>query len=159
MYFHTFINDIKKILKKYSAQGCYFVVERTGIEPVTLCLQSRCSPSWANAPCKINCLISWWVEEDLNLRPHAYQACALTTWATDPSDRGKPRSLSARQAICKANLPGAAPSRGLLDQHEPAARVMYSCLKRYEDGLVRMMWPVLITDHAKWLTRLANQSD
>jgi hypothetical protein len=22
---------------------------------------------------------SWWVEEDLNLRPHAYQACALTT--------------------------------------------------------------------------------
>ena len=20
----------------------------------------------------------WWVEEDLNLRPHAYQACALT---------------------------------------------------------------------------------
>ncbi len=24
-------------------------------------------------------LQSWWVEEDLNLRPHAYQACALTT--------------------------------------------------------------------------------
>jgi hypothetical protein len=22
---------------------------------------------------------TWWVEEDLNLRPHAYQACALTT--------------------------------------------------------------------------------
>lgn len=21
----------------------------------------------------------WWAEEDLNLRPHAYQACALTT--------------------------------------------------------------------------------
>jgi hypothetical protein len=21
----------------------------------------------------------WWVEEELNLRPHAYQACALTT--------------------------------------------------------------------------------
>ena len=21
----------------------------------------------------------WWVEEDLNLRPHAYQACALTS--------------------------------------------------------------------------------
>jgi hypothetical protein len=27
---------------------------------------------------------SWWVEEDLNLRPRAYQARALTTWATDP---------------------------------------------------------------------------
>ena len=24
-------------------------------------------------------LEEWWVEEDLNLRPHAYQACALTT--------------------------------------------------------------------------------
>lgn len=26
----------------------------------------------------------WWVWEDLNLRPHAYQACALTSWATNP---------------------------------------------------------------------------
>ena len=24
-------------------------------------------------------IAKWWVEEDLNLRPHAYQACALTT--------------------------------------------------------------------------------
>ena len=23
--------------------------------------------------------LSWWVWEDLNFRPHAYQACALTT--------------------------------------------------------------------------------
>ena len=22
--------------------------------------------------------LKWWAEEDLNLRPHAYQACALT---------------------------------------------------------------------------------
>ena len=35
-------------------------------------------PSWAIPP------ISWWVWEDLNFRPHAYQACALTTWATNP---------------------------------------------------------------------------
>ena len=26
----------------------------------------------------------WWAWEDSNLRPHAYQACALTTWATSP---------------------------------------------------------------------------
>ena len=26
----------------------------------------------------------WWAREDLNLRPHAYQACALTNWATSP---------------------------------------------------------------------------
>lgn len=30
------------------------------------------------------CPRSWWVWEDLNLRPHAYQACALTSWATNP---------------------------------------------------------------------------
>ena len=28
------------------------LVELTGIEPVTPCLQSRCSPSWATAPKK-----------------------------------------------------------------------------------------------------------
>ena len=26
----------------------------------------------------------WWVWQDLNLRPHPYQGCTLTTWATDP---------------------------------------------------------------------------
>ena len=26
----------------------------------------------------------WWARVDLNYRPHAYQACALTTWATSP---------------------------------------------------------------------------
>ena len=29
-------------------------------------------------------LIKWWAWEDLNFRPHAYQACALTNWATGP---------------------------------------------------------------------------
>ena len=53
-------------------------MEVSGFEPLTLCLQSRCSPSWAIPP------LSWWVWEDLNFRPHAYQACALTTWATNP---------------------------------------------------------------------------
>ena len=28
--------------------------------------------------------IEWWAEEDLNFRPHAYQARALTNWATGP---------------------------------------------------------------------------
>ena len=27
--------------------------------------------------------LGWWAREDLNLRPHAYQACALTNLATD----------------------------------------------------------------------------
>ena len=29
--------------------------------------------------------VFWWAWEDSNLRPHAYQACALTTWATSPN--------------------------------------------------------------------------
>ena len=28
--------------------------------------------------------LCWWAWEDLNFRPHAYQACALTNWATGP---------------------------------------------------------------------------
>ncbi len=28
--------------------------------------------------------VIWWAWQDLNLRPHAYQACALTNWATSP---------------------------------------------------------------------------
>ena len=35
--------------------------------------------------CQLSCSQeSWWAWEDSNLRPHAYQACALTTWATSP---------------------------------------------------------------------------
>ena len=30
---------------------------------------------------------SWWAWEDLNFRPHAYQACALTNWATGPLNK------------------------------------------------------------------------
>ena len=33
---------------------------------------------------KIRKLLFWWAEEDLNFRPHAYQARALTNWATGP---------------------------------------------------------------------------
>ena len=28
----------------------------------------------------------WWAQVDSNHRPHAYQACALTSWATNASD-------------------------------------------------------------------------
>ena len=33
-------------------------------------------------------LAQWWARQDLNLRPHAYQACALTNWATGPFIKG-----------------------------------------------------------------------
>ena len=32
----------------------------------------------------------WWAQVDSNHRPHAYQACALTTWAMRPFDYGCP---------------------------------------------------------------------
>ena len=39
---------------------------------------------WFNLNRKIQFKQIWWAWEDSNLRPHAYQACALTTWATSP---------------------------------------------------------------------------
>jgi hypothetical protein len=41
----------------------------------------------------------WWVWEDLNFRPHAYQACALTTWATNPYRVCHP--ISSLKRICR----------------------------------------------------------
>ncbi len=57
------------------------MVENSGIEPLTSCVQSRRSPSWANSPDK---WYIWWVWMDSNHRPHPYQGCALTSWATNP---------------------------------------------------------------------------
>jgi hypothetical protein len=79
-------------------------MEVDGIEPTTHCLQSRCSPTELHPqenthaqPNKHNTRTNhstrqgpspslartahrtWWAREDLNLRPHAYQACALTS--------------------------------------------------------------------------------
>ena len=71
-------------------------MEISGIEPLTSCVQGRRSPSWAISPIhhitssfhsfpfNITSNIEWWVWVDLNHRPHPYQGCALTTWATDP---------------------------------------------------------------------------
>ena len=65
------------------------LVEVNGIEPMTSCLQSRRSPNWATPPISSKILANfvpskWWARVDLNYRPHAYQACALTAWATGP---------------------------------------------------------------------------
>ena len=65
------------------------MVEDDGIEPTTPCLQSRCSPSWANPPgfqhlSEYSSKLNWWVWLDSNQRPPPYQDDALTSWATDP---------------------------------------------------------------------------
>ena len=56
-------------------------MEDSGIEPLTSWMQIRRSPSWANPP------VFWWAEKDSNYRPHTYQGCALTNWATGPHAR------------------------------------------------------------------------
>ena len=53
------------------------MVEISGFEPLTFAVQVRRSPNWAISPCL------WCVWVDSNHRPHAYQACALTSWATN----------------------------------------------------------------------------
>ena len=40
---------------------CSVLVEMMGIEPMTPCLQGRCSPSWATPPCSF---ISWSIIEN-----------------------------------------------------------------------------------------------
>ena len=62
------------------------MVEPRRFELLTSCLQSRRSTNWAKAPFSmLPCWQSgWWAWMDSNHRPHAYQACALTTWATSP---------------------------------------------------------------------------
>ena len=55
------------------------LVEVDGLEPTTPCLQSRCSPSELHPQGCNDWDQQWWAGQDLNLRPHAYQACALTS--------------------------------------------------------------------------------
>ena len=93
----------------HSAFCIISLVESTGIEPVTSCLQGRRSPSWANPPFRVNaeCImhnsellafilhssfwilhlikLKWWAKMDSNHRPHDYQSCALASWAIGPS--------------------------------------------------------------------------
>ena len=40
----------------------------------------------------------WWAWVDLNYWPHAYQACALTNWATGPSSKSS--QLFSLKAVC-----------------------------------------------------------
>ena len=77
---------LDKLLSQINRNKCspdIHMVERRRIELLTPCVQSRCSPSWANTPHKLNNQ-NWWAWMDSNQRPHPYQGCALTTWATGP---------------------------------------------------------------------------
>ena len=69
--------DNIKISSQNKITKC-FMVEDSGIEPLTSWMQIRRSPSWANPPKK------WWAEDDSNVRPHPYQGCALTRLSYKP---------------------------------------------------------------------------
>ena len=69
------------------------MVAGTGFEPATFGL-------WAQrATGLLHPAISfwWWAWVDSNYRPHAYQACALTNWATGPAS--KRTSLKRKSAL------------------------------------------------------------
>ena len=70
-------NSMKFLRKETSVNS---LVESTGFEPVTSCLQGRRSPSWAKPPY----FRKWWAKMDSNHRPHDYQSCALASWAIGP---------------------------------------------------------------------------
>ena len=76
------------------------LVEVDGIEPTTSGLQSRRSP---------------WV--DLNYRPHAYQACALTKLSYRPTTVGQERTCNRHEVLAR-----------------PSAGAFYSVLSASEPG-------------------------
>ena len=58
-----------------------FMVPLVGFEPTTCWLQVSCSTKWAKAAQILNCWREW---RGSNPRPLAWQASALTSWATPP---------------------------------------------------------------------------
>ena len=79
-------------LKHSSFLKCFnpisILVEISGIEPLTSCLQGRRSPSWAKPPLiylnPFPGFFSWWARVGSNHRPCDYQSHALASWATGP---------------------------------------------------------------------------
>lgn len=69
------LTDLKKICLPLP------FTERAGTQnlscAITAASPSRSTPQYRGEH-------SWWAWQDSNLRPHAYQACALTNWATGP---------------------------------------------------------------------------
>ena len=47
--------------------------------------------------------VLWWAQMDSNHRPHAYQACALTTWAMRPSKWWRWGGSNSWPSACKAD--------------------------------------------------------
>ena len=48
-------------------------------------------------------LYKWWAWVDSNYRPHAYQACALTNWATGPQVVSQSQRIKAKHQLHSSN--------------------------------------------------------
>ena len=84
---------LSAILYVKSNSYCKPSREEVSVRPIPVWWSLGGSNSWPPA-CKAGALpaelkphvfiIRWWAWMDLNQRPHPYQGCALTTWATGP---------------------------------------------------------------------------
>ena len=45
--------------------------------------------------------VLWWAQVDSNHRPHAYQACALTSWAIGPNNHFEGRAFKTKHNLSK----------------------------------------------------------
>jgi hypothetical protein len=63
------LNDVKPAMLSGGASERTIEAPTRGISMIRFVLAAAAAFPWA----------TWWVEEDLNLRPYAYQAYALTT--------------------------------------------------------------------------------
>ena len=104
------IVDYKSLNFRFSRlfTSIFILVEVNGLEPMASCVQGRRSPNWATPPMLTletrlltrllkpllvfrfsfafsgDKSLAWWAWMELNHRPHAYQACALTELSYRP---------------------------------------------------------------------------
>jgi hypothetical protein len=73
------INDVNVRPVGRSNASADALDDRTGFILIRVTHALLCQKRFRALPTLCFAKCGWWVEEDLNLRPHAYQACALTT--------------------------------------------------------------------------------
>ena len=90
--FRLEILDFKSAFRNH--QSAIKMVAGTGFEPATFGLWAQRATGLLHPAINYQ---EWWAWVDSNYRPHAYQACALTNWATGPQVVSKsPKSINAK---------------------------------------------------------------
>src|SRR5687768_985024 len=80
-----FAKASKGILHSYASGAGWWSQPGSNRRPQACKASALPTELWPHSPCKVDevygChgVLRWWAGEELNLRPHAYQACALTT--------------------------------------------------------------------------------